>query len=194
MERYLDNNGTRLWSTAEGTGLPLILFNGGPGCDDYLEPVSDMIRDRCTVVRFEQRGCGRSDWDTRYDLRTTIADIDFVRAAYGFDRVIIAGHSAGVGFALAYALSRPDVVSGIIGLAGGCGIVNDREWSRVYHENLEKYGENNGGKIYRSDPDVNKIGVASWRRFITEPTLLRDLAHLDMPAVFINAGKDIRPN
>ena len=45
MERYLDNNGTKLWSIATGAGTPLILCNGGPGCDDYLAPVSEMIDD-----------------------------------------------------------------------------------------------------------------------------------------------------
>ncbi len=193
MEKYLDNNGTKLWSIAKGAGTPLILCNGGPGCDDYLSPVSAMIEDLCTVVRFEQRGCGRSEWDKRYDLDTTISNVDFVREAYGFDKVIVAGHSAGVGFALAYALRQPDVVLGIVGISGGC-IVNDREWSKAYHENFEKYGENNGGREFRSDPDVNKIGNATWRDFIKSPTLLRGISRLDVPAVFINAGSDIRPN
>lgn len=193
MEKYLTHNGTKLWSVVEGEGMPLILCNGGPGCDDYMKPVSDMVQDLCTIVRFEQRGCGRSDWDKQYDLYTTIEDIDFVREAYGFEKIIIAGHSAGVGFALAYAISRPEAVAGIIGLSGG-SIVNDREWSRIYHENLDKYGEDNGGKTYHSDPDVNKMGVVSWRKYIKEPTLLRDLSRLAMPTVFINAGADIRPN
>jgi len=193
MEKYLDNNGTKLWSIAEGTGTPLILCNGGLGCDDYLSPVSEMIEDLCTVVRFEQRGCGRSDWDKRYDLDTTISDIDFVRKAYGFDKVIVAGHSAGVNLSLAYALRQPEVVLGIVGISGGC-VVNDRKWSQIYHENLKKCGEDNGGREYESDPDVNKIGTATWRDFITSPTLLLDISRLDIPAVFINAGGDIRPN
>jgi len=193
MEKYLNNSGTKLWSIATGTGTPLILCNGGPGCDDYLGPVAEMIEDLCTVVRFEQRGCGRSDWDKHYDLGTTVSDIDFVRNAYGFNKVIIGGHSAGVGLSLAYALKHPDVVLGIIGISGGC-IVNDREWYKVYCENLKRYGENNGGREFRSDPDVNKIGNTTWREFISSPTLLLDISRLDIPAVFINAGEDIRPN
>ncbi|MEM7032318.1 MAG: hypothetical protein AAF629_22395 [Chloroflexota bacterium] len=41
---------------------------------------------------------------------------------------------------------------------------------------------------------VNKVGNASWKSFITTPTLLRDIANLTVPAFFINAGSDIRPN
>ena len=48
-----------------------------------------MLEDLCTVVRFEQRGCGRLDWDKRYDLDTTVSDIDFVRKAYGFNKVVV---------------------------------------------------------------------------------------------------------
>ncbi|MEM7345489.1 MAG: alpha/beta hydrolase, partial [Chloroflexota bacterium] len=119
MEQFLNNKGTELWSIKQGDGIPLILCNGGPGCDDYLEPVSRMIEDQCIVVRFEQRGCGRSDWDNQYDLDTTVHDIDFVRQAYGFEKVIIAGHSAGVEFCLSKAQRLPQGVLGLIGLAGG---------------------------------------------------------------------------
>jgi len=152
-----------------------------------------MFEDLCTVVRFEQRGCGRSDWDKHYDLNTTLSDIDFVRRAYGFNKVIIGGHSAGVGLSLAYALKHPDIVLGIIGISGG-SIVNDRTWYKVYRESLERYGENNGGKEFRSDPDVNKIGNATWHDFITSPTLPGDISKLNIPAIFINASEDIRPN
>jgi proline iminopeptidase len=193
MERFLDNAGTRLWSTCDGNGTGLILCNGGPGCDDYLGPVAALISDSCRVIRFEQRGCGRSDRDKRYDLATTIDDIEFLRRSYGLERPIIAGHSAGVNFALIYALKYPENVTGIIGISGG-RMVNDQEWSRTYHENLEAIGEENGGKVFDADPDVNRVGNASWRKFITRPTLLRELSKLSVPAVFINAGADIRPN
>jgi proline iminopeptidase len=194
MERFLTNAGTRIWSTSSGQGTPLILCNGGPGCDDYLGAVAAMLEDICQVIRFEPRGCGRSDWDKRYDLETTVEDIEFVRRAYGFQKVIVGGHSAGVDSALAYAIKYPaPSLIGLIGISGG-RVVNDREWSRIYHENLEKRGEDNGGKVFAADPDVNKMGNASWRQFITRPTLMHELANIKVPAVFINAGDDIRPN
>ena len=37
----------------------MLMFNGGPGCDDYLGLVAEMIDDMCRVIRFEPRGCGR---------------------------------------------------------------------------------------------------------------------------------------
>ncbi|HEY4058115.1 MAG TPA: alpha/beta hydrolase family protein [Kofleriaceae bacterium] len=188
----LERGGARLWSISTGAGLPVILLNGGPGCDDYLGPVASLIDDTCQVVRFEPRGCGRSSSDKQYDLQTTIEDVEHVRDAYGFDRFIAIGHSAGVDTALAYALAYPGRVQHLIGLAGG-RIVNDREWSRVYKENLAARGED-AGTVFNADPDVNAIGVASWRQYITRPTLLAELASLMTTATFIYPSEDIRPS
>ncbi len=193
MEKFIDIDGTRIWTIAEGMGIPLLLCNGGPGCDDYLKPVSELIEDQCRVIRFEPRGCGRSDYDGRYELERTVADMEAIRQAYGIDRWIIAGHSAGPDLALAYAIRYPGRVKGIIGIAGG-RIVNDREWSAVYKQNKELRGEDSGGKEFQADPMVNKIGNQTWRAYIKRPNLLKDIASIQVPAVFISAEKDIRPN
>lgn len=192
-DQYLDNSGCRLWTTSSGEGTPLVLCNGGPGCDDYLGPVAEMLEDLCQIVRFEPRGCGRSDYDSNYDLATTVADIEFIRAQYGFDKIIIGGHSAGTDVALAYTVQYPERVIGLIGLAGG-RIVNDRDWSAVYHEKLERIGEDYGGKEFSADPGVNQQGNKSWQQYIKSPDLLANMRAIKVPAVFINAGDDIRPN
>jgi proline iminopeptidase len=183
----------RLWSVATGSGIPLVLFNGGPGCDDYLSPVAELIGDTCRVIRFEPRGCGRSIWDGNYDLDTLLSDAEALREAYGFDRWIVAGHSAGANAALAYAIRFPSATLGVIGIAGG-KIVDDRQWSETYHSRLKSAGEANGGKQFHAAIDVNRLGSATWQEYCRRPDLLRDLAALHAPCVFINAGEDIRPN
>lgn len=193
MEKWIVNQNVRIWTTSQGHGTPLILCNGGPGCDDYLEPVSQILESACQVVRFEPRGCGRSDYDGQYDLQTTLEDIECIRTAYSFEKIIIGGHSAGVDVALAYTLENAERVSGMIGLSGG-RIVNDRKWHQTYRENLEKVGESYGGKEFVADPKVNVLGNQSWREYITRPTLLHDISCLDVPAVFINGENDIRPS
>lgn len=193
QERFVTSTNAQLWTIASGHGVPLVLFNGGPGCDDYLAPVAHLVEDVCRVIRFEPRGCGRSDWDGHYDLDTLLADAEAIRAAYGVDRWIVAGHSAGPDAALAYALRYPANTIGLIGVAGG-RIVNDRDWSRVYHEGLETVGEDVGGIHFTADPDVNRQGNADWKAYIKRPSLLRDIARLQTPCVFINGGNDIRPN
>jgi proline iminopeptidase len=187
------SSGARLWTTSSGTGTPMVFFNGGPGCDDYLEPVAKLIEDICQVVRFEPRGCGRSEWDGHYDLETLLLDAEAIRQFYSFERWLLLGHSHGPNLALAYALRYPSCTMGVIGIAGG-KIVNDRGWSETYHTRLKSIGEDTGGKEWHADPDVNRQGNDSWRAYCKRPTLLRELADLDAPCVFINAAEDIRPN
>ena len=192
-ERYVISGTARLWSTARGRGTPLLMFNGGPGTDDYLGPVAEMIDDLCRVIRFEPRGCGRSDWDGNYDVDMLLADAEAVRHEYGAERSIVAGHSFGPSAALAYTLKYPSRVMGLIGIAGG-NVLNDRTWSEVYHKALEEVGEDLGGHQHKADPAVNPDGNRSWREYIKRPSLFREIADLDIPAVFINGGEDIRPN
>lgn len=169
------------------------MFNGGPGCDDYLAPVAGMIDDLCRVVRFEPRGCGRSDWDGNYDIDTLLTDAEAVRREYGAEKCIVAGHSFGPSAALAYALRHPSRVIGLIGIAGG-NVLNDRTWSAAYHKGLEEVGEDLGGVEFTADTVVNREGDDDWREYVKRPDLLREIADLDIPATFINGGKDIRPN
>ena len=192
-ERYVSSGTARLWTCAGGAGTPLLMFNGGPGCDDYLGPVAAMIGDRCRVIRFEPRGCGRSDWDGSYDLDTLLGDADTVRAAHAVERCIVAGHSFGPDAALAYALRHPSRVLGLIGIAGG-RLVNDRTWSAAYHRGLQEVGEDLGGVVFTADEAVNRDGNRDWKEYIKRPTLFRAIADLRIPATFINGGEDIRPN
>jgi len=192
-EPFIRSGEARLWSTVSGTGTPVVFFNGGPGCDDYLKPVADLIDDECQVIRFEPRGCGRSDWDGHYDLDTFLLDAEAIREAYACDRWVLLGHSHGPSLALAYALRHRSRTIGVIGIAGG-KVVDDRSWSETYHQRLKAVGEDTGGKQFHADPEVNRQGNAGWRAYCHRPSLFRDLADLEVPCVFINATEDIRPN
>ncbi len=151
-----------------------------------------MLSDRFHVIRFEERGCGRSSFTPPYDFGQSVHDLESVRVAYGIDRWVLAGHSAGVDLALLYALNRSKHCRAIVGLAGG-RVVNDREWNKAYHHNREIIGEPVPHQAFACDPRVNTKSNAWWRRFITKPTLLADLATLEIPAHFILAERDIRP-
>lgn len=192
-EQIVQSGAARLWTTVSGAGTPVVFFNGGPGCDDYLEPVARLIDDQCRVIRFEPRGCGRSDWDGQYALDTLLLDAEAIREAYGCERWLLLGHSHGPNLALAYAMRYPERTMGVIGIAGG-KVVDDRSWSETYHERLNTIGEDLGGKQFHADPEVNPQGNAAWKAYCRQPALFRNLADLNIPCVFINATEDIRPN
>ncbi|MBI5095087.1 MAG: alpha/beta hydrolase [Candidatus Hydrogenedentes bacterium] len=190
-ETYVQSDGARIWTVAQGQGVPVMLCNGGPGCCDYLGPVAGMIDDIACVLRFEQRGCGRSDAKRPYNLETCVSDLDIIRRHYGVAEWIIGGHSWGSDLAVAYALEHPEHVLGILGISGGV-IHKDSAWREQYRRG--KASEVNPGFQFPSDTDVNPEVNESWKEFVRRPDLLRRIAGLTVPALFVYGENDIRPS
>jgi proline iminopeptidase len=193
FESFVDSNGVNIWTTRTGEGYPVMLCNGGAGCCDYLEPVAETLDDMVQVIRFEQRGCGRSQPVPPYDIETCLVDLENIRCHYQIDRWIIGGHSWGADLALIYALEHPSQVAGLICIAGG-RIHNDREWHDEYERRKEQEGERLPEFAYPPNMEVNKQLNRSWKRYIQKPTLLRAIAGLEIPALFVYGVGDIRPS
>jgi proline iminopeptidase len=126
------DDGVRLWVESGGSGPGLILLHGGPGLWDYLGLLAASLEDVCSVVRYDQRGAGRSDHVGPYSLERFVADCEAVRADVGFERPVIAGHSWGAALALLYALSHPARVRGVLYIAG-IGFDWPR-WKEAFHK------------------------------------------------------------
>lgn len=193
-EVFVDSDGVRLWTASHGSGLlPVILCNGGPGCSDYLAPVAQLLEDRVHIIRFEQRGCGRSDCVPPYNIETCLSDLESIRRHYGIDRWIIAGHSWGADLALIYALHYPQNTRGLICIAGG-RVHNDREWHQAYRQKRDQGLEPPPPGDYPPNLEVNEQVVRAWKQYIQRPSLLHDLSRLSLPALFIYGDEDIRPS
>lgn len=192
-EQFVNSDGARLWSVTEGEGLPVLLCNGGPGCCDYLRPVGAMLDDLVQVIRFEGRGCGRSDPLPPYTVDTCLADLEALRQHYQLERWIVGGHSAGADLALAYTLAYPERVLGLVCIAGG-RMHNDREWHRIYSERRDQGLETLPPFDYPPNLEVNAQVNRSWKEYIQRPSLLNELAQLDRPTLFVYGEQDIRPS
>ena len=107
-EQLMAVNGATIWVSETGAGRPVVLCGGGPGAADYLGPVAEMIDDLAQVYRYEPRGCGRSQAEGPFDLATSLADLDALRAALGYEQWIVAGHSWGASLALAFGANACD--------------------------------------------------------------------------------------
>ena len=195
MENYIKNGDAKIWTDITGAenNRYIILCNGGPGCCDYLLPVAQMVDDGFAVIRFEQRGCGRSEFDGKYDIETTISDLEAIRNFYEVDSWIIGGHSWGANLSLLYSIFHPKRVDSFLYIAGN-GVLNDRQWSAEYHANREKSGETMPEMLYPGSDEVNKAGNLFFRKYCQTPYLYRDISQLNMPALFMCAENDIRPN
>lgn len=192
----MEQGDTRIWTEMQGAAHThrgvVLLANGGPGCCDYLQPLSGMLDDARCVIRFEQRGCGRSTPDGRYDLHTTLADMEAIRIAYGIGSWTVGGHSWGANLALVYALTHPERTNALLYIAGN-GLQNDRAWSDAYHANRDARGETLPPMPYPGNAEVNRAGNASLRQFARQPDLYARLARLATPSLFVCAQEDIRP-
>lgn len=192
-ESFASTGGVRLWTTASGEGIPVVLCSGGPGCCDYLAPVASMLEGDARVIRFEARGCGRSDHAESYTVETCLEDLEAVRDHYRIERWIVAGHSWGADLALAYALRYPERTLGLVCLAGG-RMNNDREWHRLYSEGRDQGLEPPLEFDYPPNLDVNAQVNRSMKEYIQRPGLFREIARLDRPALFLYGSRDIRPS
>jgi proline iminopeptidase len=133
MRPVVADDGRRLWAMTVGAGAPLIVCHGGPGMWDMFGDAAAMLRDDLRVVRWDQRGCGRSERRGPYSMARAAADLDAVRAHFGFAKSAVLGHSWGAQLALRYALDRPDRVSHLVYVSGtGLGFA----WHDEYEQNL----------------------------------------------------------
>lgn len=128
------SDGCVLWT--ESTNVPgaagMVFLHGGPGMWDYLAPVAELVADRVSTHRYDQRGCGRSTAVGGYSIEQYAADLDELRAHFGYERWLVFGHSFGASLALSYAAAYPTRVSGLI-YCSGTGMHWERH-SQTYHE------------------------------------------------------------
>ncbi|WP_026734094.1 alpha/beta fold hydrolase [Fischerella sp. PCC 9605] len=192
-EHFLQANEATLWVAEQGEGFPVVLISGGPGCCDYLEPVASLIDDVVHTIRFDARGCGRSSLTPPYDLQTAIADLDELRKMLDFEQWVVLGHSWGANVALAYALTHPICTSGVIYLSGR-GLQNDQDWKDAYRRRRDAGEDQTPEFAYPPNLEVNEVCNLSWKAFIKQPTLWKQISMLAAPMLAVVGSKDIRPS
>ena len=79
----------------------------------------DALSARHRLVRYDERGCGLSDWQAgEFSLHTWVEDLELVVASAGLTRFPLIGLSQGAAVAIAYAVCHPEQVSRLV-LVGG---------------------------------------------------------------------------
>ena len=73
------------------------------------------LSSRYQLVRYDERGCGLSDWDVEdFSLEAWVSDLETVVDAAGLDRFVLLGISQGGPVAITYAARHPERVRGLI--------------------------------------------------------------------------------
>ena len=118
-------DGVRLaWATV-GSGPPIVKTGNFLNHldHDWQTPIwrhlFDGLANKRTLIRYDSRGNGLSDWDVpEISLDTFVIDLETVVEAAGIGRFPLLGISQGAAIAISYAVRHPDRVSHLI-LYGG---------------------------------------------------------------------------
>jgi len=114
-------DGTRLAYAISGAGPPLVKAANWLShlAYDWESPVwrhwlAELSR-RFRLVRYDERGCGLSDWDSgRFSFDDWVDDLEAVVDAAGLDRFPLLGISQGGPVAIAYAVRHPERVTHLV--------------------------------------------------------------------------------
>jgi proline iminopeptidase len=115
--KYYTVNGAKLWTVRLGEGAPVFLIAGGPGGAHPGMRGFDSLASTNTLIYYDGFGRGKSDTATdvkEYSLQRDIEDLEQLRKAMGFAKIIVLGHSYGTVVAQGYALKYRQNVSQLI--------------------------------------------------------------------------------
>jgi len=120
-------DGVRVAYAISGSGPPLVkAANWLTHLDlEWSSPIwahwIDGLSRRHRLVRYDERGCGLSDWEVAdFSFDAWVNDLELVVDAAGLDRFPLLGVSQGGAVAIAYAVRHPERVSHLI-LVGAYG-------------------------------------------------------------------------
>jgi pimeloyl-ACP methyl ester carboxylesterase len=130
----IDVNGVRLCYRVEGDGPPVLLIQGAGIVGDGWRPQAEGLRDRYTLITFDNRGSGGSSLGSGpLSIEAMAGDALALMDAVGMARVHVAGHSMGGLIAQEIALTRPERV---VSLALLCTFARGRQASAMSLEML----------------------------------------------------------
>ena len=114
------HDGTRIAYATSGRGPALIkVANWLSHLEfDWESPVwSPLLRALSrnrSLIRYDERGCGLSDWNAELSFEAWVRDLETVVGAAGVDRFPLLGISQGASIAVAYAVRHPERVTQLI--------------------------------------------------------------------------------
>jgi pimeloyl-ACP methyl ester carboxylesterase/DNA-binding SARP family transcriptional activator len=142
-------DGVRLAYATSGNGPPLVKASNWLTHLDYdwASPVWshwwNALSDGQTLVRYDERGCGLSDWSvdaTSFNLEAWVHDLETVVDTLGLERFPLLGMSQGGPIALTYAARHPERVSHLV-IFGTCASGTWRRAGAAERRSLVALGE-----------------------------------------------------
>ena len=198
---------TDLWYDETGDGPPLVLLHEGVVDSRVWGPVVPLLAERYRVIRYDQRGYGRSPMpDGPYSV---VADLASVLDAAGVDEAALVAASRGGAIALTTAVERPERVSALVllgsGLPGASLNVDwtpeqiarweqaeaDDDWPAMAELDMEAWAPMGADAELRAMFLENAVGSNSEDPATDEPIAER-VSGIAAPTLVITGGRDVR--
>jgi proline iminopeptidase len=115
--KFYTINGAKIWTVNLGKGNPIFFIAGGPGGAHPGMRGFDSLSSTNTLIYYDAFGRGKSDTakDVKeYSIKRDIEDLEELRKAMGFKKIIVLGHSYGTVVAQGYALKYGQNLSHLI--------------------------------------------------------------------------------
>jgi DNA-binding SARP family transcriptional activator/pimeloyl-ACP methyl ester carboxylesterase len=145
VQRCVAPDGVRLAYATSGSGPPLVKASTWlTHLDfDWSSPVWrhwwQALSRRHTLVRYDERGCGLSDWEldrASFTLDAWVRDLEVVVDTLGLERFPLLGISQGGPIAITYAARHPERVSAVVVLGTCAGSTWERASPELQRELL----------------------------------------------------------
>jgi len=137
-------DGVRIAYAVHGDGPPILITKTWISHlqydreDPMLGHLLEALGTMATVVRYDERGYGLSDWDAEdLSLEARVGDLAAVADAVGFERYALMGMGQGGQVVISYAAGRPEQVTRMILNGTYAGVTDeDRAGFEAYFETL----------------------------------------------------------
>lgn len=114
-QAYIEHDGAKIWYSAYGAGLPVVLLHGGLShSGDWGYQVPTLVTSGYRTILIDSRGHGHSTRDTRpYSYELMASDVLAVMDALHIEKSALVGWSDGACTALVLASKFPERVAGV---------------------------------------------------------------------------------
>jgi proline iminopeptidase len=157
-----------LYVEEEGKGLALVLINGGPGgTHHYFHPWFSRVSKMASIIYYDQRGCGLSDFKSGqgYTVDQAVNDLEMLRRALACGKWILLGFSYGGFLAQYYTIKYPENTAGLMLMSASPGVLTgnpppgqydfisneEKNRQREIPGEVNKWAEENGISEERSE-------------------------------------------
>ncbi len=201
---YSARNGVRVAYWTSGTGPAIILSHGFGASSHMFKPNAAALAGAHTVIGWDLRGHGASDYPedaSAYSLSASIDDMVAILDEVGVERAVVGGHSLGGYLSLRFALEHPERTSALVLIGTGPGFRNDdaREgWNQMaesYAVSLIERGLDGlpGSAELTADVHRDASGLIHAARGILtqhDSLVLDSLPSIDVPTLVVVGEKD----